>query len=343
MPRSAQLWDAALPTGPNQPTIAKDLAGGNMNAGPTVDYMAEQYDLYLALQHANIPVDFVEEDDLTATGVKPYRVLYVTEPNIPVEGMQAIKQWVSNGGTLATVTGAGARDRYNESNGTLNSLTGFIEQHRPPLSFDSLYYQGNKTVGSVDGIAATLPGSFAVATVRGALAGSTPAGAIAEAQWSDSKAPAIMQRPLGKGRVYHYTFMPGMSYAYSSRDYLNLTGGVGIPSSNSDFLPTGFSPALRDWIVRPVKLANVQPPVQLSTAMIETPLLLSSKGAAVTLLNWTGTPQKALNIRVKVPFTVASAGSVQQGNLTFKQTAPGQVTVTLPSLDAADVLMLRPR
>ena len=343
VPRSAQLWDAALPTGPNQPTIAKDLAGGNMNAGPTMDYMAEQYDLYLALQHANIPVDFLEEDDLTAIGLKPYKVLYVTEPNIPVEGMQVLTRWVNGGGTLATVTGAGARDRYNEPNSTLSSFTGFAEKHRPPLSFDSLYYQGNKVVGSADGASAALPGSFAVATVRGALAGSTPAGVVVEATWSDDKTPAIVQRPLGKGRVYHYTFMPGMSYAHSSKDYLNLTGGVNGVSAASDYLPVGFSSSLRDWIVRPVRLAKVQPPVRLSVPMIESPLLLSAKGAAVTLLNWSGKAQKNLNVTVKVPFAVGSAGSVQRGKLVFKQSVPGQVTVTLPSLDAADVLTLRPR
>ncbi len=83
--------------------------------------------------------------------------------------------------------------------------------------------------------------------------------------------------------------------------------------------------------------------MRLSTPMIEAPLLLSAKGAAVTLLNWTGAAQQNLNVTVKVPFAVGSISSVQQGKLTFKQSAPGQVTVTLPSLDAADILMLRPR
>jgi hypothetical protein len=76
--------------------------------------MAEVFDLYLALQHANIPVEFIDEDDLSPQGLKPYRVLYVTEPNIPVEGQQGIVDWVRVGGTLATVSGAGQADRYDE-------------------------------------------------------------------------------------------------------------------------------------------------------------------------------------------------------------------------------------
>lgn len=35
----------------------------------TVDYLAEVFDLYLALQHANIPVEFIDEDDLSPQGL----------------------------------------------------------------------------------------------------------------------------------------------------------------------------------------------------------------------------------------------------------------------------------
>ena len=71
------------------PTQIRDATNNQLNRA-TVDYMAEVFDLYLALQHANVPVDFVEEDDLSAEGLKDYRVLYVTEPNIPVEGQRGL-------------------------------------------------------------------------------------------------------------------------------------------------------------------------------------------------------------------------------------------------------------
>jgi hypothetical protein len=78
-PRSSEMWDEK-----DVPLPAQIHDGTNTNAG-TVDYMAEVADLYLALQHANIPVDFVEEGDLSPAGLARYRIVYVTEPDIPVE------------------------------------------------------------------------------------------------------------------------------------------------------------------------------------------------------------------------------------------------------------------
>jgi len=99
-PRSAEVWD-------RQDKI-EDATNNRLN-NSTVDYMAEVFDLYLALQHANIPVDFVDEDDLTLEGLKPYRAVYVTEPNIPAEGQRGLVAWVKAGGTLAMAAGAGSR------------------------------------------------------------------------------------------------------------------------------------------------------------------------------------------------------------------------------------------
>lgn len=331
-PQSAQLWDVPTPTTGPQPLRIKILSHGAGNSS-TVDYVAEVFNLYLALQHANIPVEWVDEEDLTAKGLSPYKALYVTALNIPTEGIQGIKQWVNAGGTLVTVIGAGTHDRYNEPSTLLSDFTGLKEEARPRFLIEVLGRETKPPIHEANGAA----GAFK-AIVRGKLAGSAPAGATVEAKWADDNSPAIVQRVLGKGRVYHYTFMPGLSYIYSSEDMLKLTGATPIGR-----FPTGFSSTLRDWIARPIRQANVQPPVALSTPMIETPLLLSDKGAAVTLLNWNNEPQKNLSVTVKVPFAVGSAGSVQQGKLTFKQAVPGQVTVTLPNLDAADVLMLRPR
>ena len=84
MPRSSLVWDAKEIAIPKQ---IQDATNNDLNRA-AVDYMAEVFDLYLALQHANIPAAFLDEDDLTAEGLKPYKVLYVTEPNIPEEGQE---------------------------------------------------------------------------------------------------------------------------------------------------------------------------------------------------------------------------------------------------------------
>ena len=93
-PRSAELWDKTI--------------------SPAPGYLAEEANVYRALQKANVPADFVEEDDLSPKGLGSYKVLYVTEPNIPAEFQKGLLAWIQGGGTLAISQGAGAADRYND-------------------------------------------------------------------------------------------------------------------------------------------------------------------------------------------------------------------------------------
>jgi hypothetical protein len=54
-------------------------------------------------------------------------------PGIPVEGQQAIVDWVRDGGTLASVSGAGQGGRYDEPCALLSRATGVQEPARPRL------------------------------------------------------------------------------------------------------------------------------------------------------------------------------------------------------------------
>jgi hypothetical protein len=93
-------------------------------------------------------------------------------------------------------------------------------------------------------------------------------------------------------------------------------------------------------IVAPTRTAGVVPPVRTTTPFIETPLLLSEKGAAITLLNWRGEPQERTTLTIRVPFAVREVTSVKQGKLAFTNSGQ-EITVSLP-LNAVDILMLRP-
>lgn len=313
LPRSAQLWDAKDIALPRQ---IQDATNGHLN-GSTVDYMAEVFDLYLALQHANIPVDVVDEDDLSPDALKPYRVLYVTEPNIPVEGQAGLTAWVKNGGTLVTVSGAGARDRYDEPTNVLADFTGIREQPRERLLVAST--NSLKEVGKGKGRI----GEFLAIGARGVVK-ETRADVLAK---FEDDTPAILTRSIEKGRVFHFSFLPGLAYWKSS-------------TTTKDRLPVGFSESIRRWIVHPTEVAGVRAPVVLDRPLIEAPMLLSEKGAAITLLNWSGEAEKEVKMTVRVPFAVKSVTSVQGGALRFARTEEGiQFTA---SLRAADILLIRP-
>jgi hypothetical protein len=63
----------------------------------------------------NLGVDFVDEDELLLpTSLAKFKVLYVTEPDLPLAGGAALVAWVKSGGTLITVAGAGQFDEYDE-------------------------------------------------------------------------------------------------------------------------------------------------------------------------------------------------------------------------------------
>jgi hypothetical protein len=314
MPRSAQVWDA------KDQKIASgidDATRVHLNC-LTVDYMAEVYDLYLALQHANIPTDVVDEDDLVPEKLKAYRVLYVTEPNIPEEGQKGLVEWTKKGGFLVTVSGAGIRDRYDEPCGVLADGTSLTEEPRERL----LISDANRLPVVTNGKGTN--GEFKVVGARGKLA--LDKKASIEATFDDG-APAIALQSIGRGRRMHFAFLPGVSYLRSC-------------TRTKDGLPVGFSDPLRSYITAPVTMAGVKPPVTTDKIMVETPLLLSDKGAAVTLLNWSGEAIEQLNVRVETPFTVKAVRSAKRGEMKF-ETKEKRVSFSLP-LDAADIVTLKP-
>ena len=307
MPRSAQPWDA---------NGISDATNASLNRG-TVDYMAETFDLYLALQHANLPVDFVDEDNLTAEKLNRYRVLYVTEPNLPAEGQRGVVQWVHQGGVLVTVTGAGARDRYNEPSDGLAGGMGIGEKQRVPLPIP--HVRALKVVANGTGA----QGAFSALGIRGEL--TTTNGLTIEAQFEDG-APAVVRRAVEHGQVVHFTWLPGIAYVCSS-------------TGTKDGLPVGWSESLRRWITWPVTLAGVSGPVRVDRPFIETPLLVSDRGAVVTLLNWSGEPVADLGVTVQLTAPVHSVESVKHGKLAFEMA--GQDCRFHVPLAAADIVMFK--
>src|SRR5262249_13458664 len=161
----------------------------NMNLA-TVDYMAELFDLYLALQHQNIPVDFIDEDDLTAASLRSYRVLYATEPDIPTEGQRAISAWVRSGGTLVTVRGTGSGDRYTTASTTVTALHGTETVPQERLLVPNL---------AALKVAGTGQGEMGDFTALGVRENITASREPPRARFADGS-PAVIEHPVGLGR-----------------------------------------------------------------------------------------------------------------------------------------------
>lgn len=313
-PRTAQVW-SVKPFPADLPGVA---AKDYWKQAERLDYPGDELErLYLPLQHANVPLDFVDEDELTPAGLKPYRVLYVSEPTVPEEGQRALLAWVRRGGVLVTTTQAITADRYDAPCALVAQAARFREIPRQPAPVVNpakvapLPVQtpgGNFTAA---GACAVLQGTFAAKEVLADFADGTP---------------AVVRRRLGRGWVVHFAFLPGASYAATK------TGARGG-------LPVGFSDDLRTLVTLPLRYAGVTPPVTADPPQVETPVLLAKDGAAVTVLNWTGDAAVTARLVIRVPFAVRRLESVRRGPLPFTR-APGGIACTLP-LAAADILLLR--
>jgi hypothetical protein len=345
-PRSSFVWDPI--------TLAGQVQIWENMTQNTAAYQSELYGLFLALSvHANYPIDFIDEDSLsdgTLANTK-YKLLILTEPNIPSEGLTAVARWMRAGGTTMTVNGAATADRYDEPTSILSEATGIEQQPGPRLLIDystdcALQPEAEQcTAGPpqwpevVTGVAkwGDATGAFAAVGVRGHSTANltNKSSPVTLATFSDGSVAAQLIR-VGDGQALHFDFLPGLSYMP------NATNWQRLPT------PAEFSTPLRKLLAEAARVAGVQPLVNCSDDFVETPVLQSQGGLAVTLLNWGHkkfTVANPLALRIRpLTFRPVSVVSADLGPLSFSA-LPGddgvsfEVTVNV-SLDLADVLML---
>ena len=118
--------------------------------------------------------------------------------------------------------------------------------------------------------------------------------------------PALTRQSIGQGNLLHYSWLPGISYAYQRA--------------------IGTEAALGAVLRNVSALAGVCAPVIVSERRVEAPLMLHPDGnaAVVTLLNWRCTENtcaakdsavKNLSVKVRLPFVAAQIHSVTHGDL----------------------------
>lgn len=308
---SAEMWDQWED---EKPSGIVDATNTDMNARAT-DYTAELYDVYLALMHSQVPVEFLSEEDATWGALDHLKVIYVVEPNVPRATQNRLLKWVKDGGTLVTTASAGAFDRYNERCKSLDKARGATEAPHERLAPFNIAKAAD--VG-------TVTGDFGTFTAWGARTELQINGAEVLAAFDDGD-PAIITHDHGEGRMIHYALLPGISYRKPA------TGGKGR-------FPEGFPEAARTAITLPVRETDIRRPVILDRPMVEAPVLASPKGLAITLLNWTNPLREDLTVRIPTDRTVNTVRSVRRGELEFTHDAQ-TVEFQLP-LKTTDIILV---
>lgn len=94
--------------------------------------------------------------------------------------------------------------------------------------------------------------------------------------------------------------------------------------------PWKFPAGLRDFILTPVRSANVVRPITCSTPLVDAVFMPHKTGILIPLANYTAEPISALKLTVKVPRAIRRAESVMHGPVQFTQSSPQSVEFSLP-------------
>jgi hypothetical protein len=96
--------------------------------GPTsASFASGLRSLYLALRHAELPVDVVIEPDAAAGRLRHYAALYVVYPHMTTACAAAVAGWVGTGGRVFATASAGLLNETNQTNVPFAALLGVAQ------------------------------------------------------------------------------------------------------------------------------------------------------------------------------------------------------------------------
>ena len=306
----------------------------------------ERKAIYYALRHAQIPVDFVTEDDVIEGLCKDHQVIYVTQQYLHSNAVKALKKWVDAGGTLVALCGGGFLDEFGKANADVNALFGVKSQtlyKDPKLTMvlakqDLPMYKPLDTVEHYTNKIPVLVWKQSLTTGDGKTIGTFANGS-----------PAIVEKAHGKGKAVLFGFFPGMAYERSGLPILPADRG-GTDAGFNHFLPTQMDTHLRSLITANFLPKGFRTPVECVVAklggvaalyddvLVESTCIDSKGKLAVPLINYTGKTIDSLVVRIHGLTDAKRIRSVERGNL--KAVVQDGVTVVTLRLDVADMLLI---
>ena len=187
-----------------------------------------------------------------------------------------------------TVSGAAVADEYASPTSVISSASGISEAPRPRLMIEKTAELAVVANGTGE------LGNILAYGVRGDIIAISD-DATTLANFSDGS-PAIVRR----GSATHFAFLPCI--------YFNNTDPYhGTPNWDDD---ARFADGSMSYIKEFLKDAGVSPRVQTSVSHVETPLISSTNGSVLTLLNWRDAPVTALGVAVRVDHVVQQVSVV---------------------------------
>ena len=132
---------------------------------------------------------------------------------------------------------------------------------------------------------------------------------------------AIKAISAGRGRFVHFEWLPGLSYSF----YSGVADKRAIAAILGQFADD----------------AAVSRSVRVGVEEVEAPLLTSSTGDIVPLLNWAGGNLTSVQINVTLGYAPSSAQALLAGKLTPLSLGGGVVSVVVPRIELGDMIVFR--
>ncbi|MBA4191161.1 MAG: hypothetical protein C0467_24540 [Planctomycetaceae bacterium] len=329
----------------------------------------ERKALYYALKHAQVPVDFLSEDDVIDGRAKDYSLIYVTQQYVHSKCIDALQKWCEAGGTVVAMAGGGFFNEFQKENPAAAKLYGatglkidtdpnlipkhLLKENQPFLSKHDLprYEPMDAVQWNLGGLPkkekqdVNAPSHVYNVPVIAWKQPLTVGDGTMVGMFKDGSA-AVVSKKHGEGRAVLFGFLPGQAYLKAALPVRPVDRGAN-PESFAHFLPTGIKSHLLARLVddflprRPG--TDVRPVVTtdglVEASCIDTPAKDGKPGKlAVPLVNWVGAPLTSLTVTIRGVENPSKVRSVERGELKFVQ-GKGGIQITMP-LDVADMILI---
>jgi hypothetical protein len=263
--------------------------------------------LYLALQHAHLPTDVIIEEDLTAEGLAPYRVVFVQGLNMTRAGLRALREWVEKGGMVIAEAGTGWYDEFDEPMeeaenffGARQRLAGLSEGGFAPAEISGHTPIDELTVSETSWTPARVLPVVGPKVVLEPLEGAEVVG-----RYRDGTAGAVIRRQ-GQGKTLLWGVMLGHLYRQNA-------------PLDENRKPTRYTAERRALIVKPVVAEGGNGRVAFSEPLTEAVLVEHETGLAICLSDFSERPGAEAVLRIKTDRPIKEIVSARDGPLSWRR------------------------
>ena len=319
---------------------------------------------WMALAHAQVPVDFVAERQVERDALKNYKVCYLSGPNLTRAAAQKLSEWVAAGGVLYLSAGAASMDEFNRP---LEILNPQLPADRGPLETLQPYLNSGSYVHVLQAKDHAVADDVTMEVLSVRQQQTPRPGADVLARFSDGSA-ALVRTQAGRGTIYSAGFLPALDYikqAVVARRTLQAakvtadelaTNQTAVPTpaielsdkspaALSDvrlarsYNPWEFSAAVREQILQPVRAAGINPPLTCNVPLVDAVLLQAEHGAVIPIANYTLAPLENVAFQLRTQRPIENVESTYHGFLKVEAVDDDIVRFSMP-LEASDYVRI---